>query len=222
MTGSRTCTAGSERRSCAYSCDPPPPQVARGVAERDCVCVFRPNQEVKHLISGTRYKVFSKDSSGKSVPKELLPAAYKTATCTIDAHLDKNAAWESKPRTINPSGRCTTGAKARTPKECAKSPTGARVGGKDVSSLALLPTTTGFPDVPEWLVVCQGWHWDRVSDVHPSSATWFACPVPGNSGADGHACITDRKDPDTVTSCGGLCSETEGCNFFWIFDNGRW
>ena len=157
-------------------------------------------QEVKHLISGTRYQVYSKDSSGRSVPKQLLPEAYKSGTCLIDSFLDKNPEFATKARTVNPSGRCTSsaGGQQRTPVECKTSPTGARVGGK------------------------EGWYWDKIQDDHPAKAEWVACPIPGvQESVWSGGCVDGRMNPDPVSSCGDLCASTEGCNFFWIFDVGR-
>merc|ERR1712146_73254 len=125
------------------------------------------------------------DSSGKSVPKQLLPAAYKSATCLIDGFLDKNPAFATKSRAVNPAGRCTSGSAGPAP-ECKKAPTGARIGGKD------------------------GWNWEKVSDAHPAQAEWSACPIPGvEESAWYGACIDGRTTPDPVSSCGDLCASTE-------------
>ena len=149
-----------------------------------------PKQEVKHLISGTRYQVYSKDSSGRSVPKDLLPAEYKKSSCTIDAWLGKNPAYGDLPRTVNSEGRCATSAPS---KKCAKALDGRRLGG------------------------AEGWSWALVAHKHPNTAEWSACAVPGYPDATGGGCVNGRTNPDPTSSCGELCAETEGCNFFWVF-----
>ena len=146
-------------------------------------------------------QVYSKDSSGRSVPKQLLPDAYKSGTCLIDGFLDKTPEFATKQRTVNPAGRCTgSGGKTQTPtvrtsqyravtklladgehcdnrvgrvvQACKKSPTGARIGGK------------------------EAWHWDKISAEHPAKAEWFACPIPGveEVGWSG-GCIDGRTNP---------------------------
>ena len=156
--------------------------------------------------------MYSKDSSGRSVPKQLLPAAYKSGTCLIDDFLDKNPEFAAKARTVNPAGRCTgSGGKTRTPavhapqhsvcsdplvhgkrvecrvgravQACKASPTGARVGGK------------------------EAWHWDKISDDHPAKAEWFACPIPGVEESKwSGACIDGRTDP--VSKFDSICTSS--------------
>ena len=47
------------------------------------------SQEVRHLLTGTRYNVYRSDpQTHKSVPDSLLPAALNEGACLIDAFLD--------------------------------------------------------------------------------------------------------------------------------------
>ena len=49
-----------------------------------------PSQEVRHLLTGTRYNVYRTDpQTHKSVPDSLLPAALNEGACFIDSYLDK-------------------------------------------------------------------------------------------------------------------------------------
>ena len=46
-------------------------------------------QEVRHLLTGTRYDVYrTEPASHASVPKALLPAALNEGACKIDSFLD--------------------------------------------------------------------------------------------------------------------------------------
>lgn len=72
-----------------------------------------PKQEVKHMLTGSRYTVArSRAGSGESIPTVVLPAELKNGACAIDRWLKANppelggGSGAPPPMTKNSAGGC--------------------------------------------------------------------------------------------------------------------